>query len=186
MKPIDGRNLKRLRRTVSTLSCQAQLPLSYEEPGVRTILVQVTFLLLLNTVNPVVDRLLYHGLVGQVLIGITWGAPGAQWLFLDSQHAVGSFGYIGLILIVFEGNYLAPDAVARAALKLIVQGGLSISFSALRADFLLCFGIALNEIALPMVFSHSLLKLSSAASLQAFAAGAALCSTSLGLRLPRD
>lgn len=59
-------------------------------------------------------------------------------------------------------------------------GGLSTSFKSLKANILLSSGIAVTGIALPMGLSFSLTRLAGASSLQAFAAGAALCSTSLG------
>lgn len=59
-------------------------------------------------------------------------------------------------------------------------GGLSTSFSALRANLFLSVLVALTGIAAPIALSFVLLKLLDITSLQAFAAGAALCSTSLG------
>ena len=59
---------------------------------------------MLNFVNSLSDRLLYCGLVGQILVGIGWGTPGAYWLSLDVQNAVSQLGYLGLIVIVYEGE----------------------------------------------------------------------------------
>ena len=77
--------------------------LSYHEPGIVTILIQASFLLVLNGVNWILDNAIYCGLVGQILIGVAWGIPGANWLSLDVQNAVMQLGYLGLILIVYEG-----------------------------------------------------------------------------------
>lgn len=79
--------------------------LPYHEPGIVTILVQASFLLLLNVVNAALDRLLYCGLLGQVLIGTAWGTPGAKWLSVEVQEAVVQLGYLGLILLVYEGLF---------------------------------------------------------------------------------
>ena len=49
--------------------------LAYEEPDVVTILILASFLLLLNAVNWVLDRIVYCGLIGQILIGIAYGTP---------------------------------------------------------------------------------------------------------------
>jgi hypothetical protein len=57
---------------------------------------------------------------------------------------------------------------------------LSTSFSALKANFLFCVLVAITGIAAPIGISFVLLRLVQATPLQAFAAGAALCSTSLG------
>ena len=80
----------------------ASLP--YEEPGIVTILIITSFLLLLNAVNYVLNRLVFCGLVGQLFVGIAWGMPGANWLSAELQHSIVQLGYIGLILIVYEGE----------------------------------------------------------------------------------
>jgi len=84
----------------------ASLP--YEEPGVVTILIESSFILLLNVINSILDRTLYCGLLGQVLIGITWGTPGAKWISYNAEEAVVHLGYIGLIFLVYEGAISAP------------------------------------------------------------------------------
>ena len=80
----------------------ASLP--YHEPGIVTILIIASFLLLLNAINYVLDRIVYCGLVGQIFIGIAWGIPVADWLSADLQHSIVQLGYLGLILIVYEGK----------------------------------------------------------------------------------
>lgn len=82
----------------------ASLP--YEEPGIVTILILSSFLLLLNAINHALDKLVYCGLIGQILIGIAWGQPGTQWLSREVQDAVMQLGYLGLILMVYEGMTL--------------------------------------------------------------------------------
>lgn len=80
----------------------ASLP--YHEPGIVNILILTSFLLLLNIINAALNRLAYCGLLGQVLIGIAWGTPGAKWLSMDMEKTVVQLGYLGLILLVFEGS----------------------------------------------------------------------------------
>ncbi|KAK1852903.1 sodium/hydrogen exchanger family protein [Colletotrichum chrysophilum] len=135
--------------------------LAYHEPSITTIIILSGFLLLLNTVNYGLDKLVYCGLIGQVFLGIAWGTPGAQWLSAETENAVMQLGYLGLILIVYEG-------------------GLSTSFKSLKANLLLSTGVAITGIAVPIGLSFTLRSLVGASPLQAFAAGAALCSTSLG------
>ncbi|KAK8862021.1 Cation/H(+) antiporter 17 [Apiospora arundinis] len=137
----------------------ASLP--YHEPGLEDILILSTFLLALNLVNSALDRTLYCGLVGQVFVGVAWGTPGAGWLSEPAEHAVVQLGYLGLIMIVFEG-------------------GSSSSLPTMRANLALASGVALTGVAAPMALSFVLEPLAGATALQAFAAGAALCSTSLG------
>jgi hypothetical protein len=79
--------------------------LPYHEPGIVTILIQTSFLLLLNIVNAALDRILYCGLLGQVLIGIAWGTPGAKWLTVSVEETIVQLGYLGLILLVYEGMF---------------------------------------------------------------------------------
>lgn len=78
--------------------------LPYHEPGIEDILILSSFLLALNAINALLDRTLYCGLVGQVLVGIAWGTPGGKWLSQDLEHAAVQLGYLGLIMMVFEGK----------------------------------------------------------------------------------
>jgi Kef-type K+ transport system membrane component KefB len=140
-------------------SGEAALP--YHEPGITSVLIISSLVLLLNIGNHVVDKILYCGLLAQILLGITYGTPGGSWLGGDFETAVVNLGYLGLLLIVYEG-------------------GLATSVNAVKENILLSIGVALTGIALPIAASYVLLSLVGATSLQCFAAGAALCSTSLG------
>jgi hypothetical protein len=84
----------------------ATAALPYHEPGIVTILVLSSFLILSNVVNFIFDRLLFCGLIGQIAIGVAWGIPGGNWLPSEVQNAVVQLGYLGLILIVCEGECL--------------------------------------------------------------------------------
>lgn len=77
--------------------------LSYHEPGIVTILIQSSFLLTLNAINFILDRAIYCGLLGQVFLGVAWGTPGAKWLNTEAEQVIVQLGYIGLLLIVYEG-----------------------------------------------------------------------------------
>lgn len=83
----------------------ASLP--FHEPPIATILVQSSLLICLNVVNAILDNVLYCGLVGQILLGIAWGTPGANWLSSNVERAIVQLGYLGLLLLVYEGT-LAP------------------------------------------------------------------------------
>ncbi|KAL4993649.1 Sodium/hydrogen exchanger family-domain-containing protein [Aspergillus recurvatus] len=134
---------------------------AYHEPSISTILNQTGLLLVLNLVNACLDKLLYCGLIGQLFVGILWGTPGAKWLDRDVETVIQQLGYLGLIMLVYEG-------------------GLSTSLSSLRANMYLSVAVALTGIGIPMALSFILMELVSATPLQAFAAGAALSATSLG------
>lgn len=88
-------------------SVAAALP--YREPDIVTILIFAAFLLLLTIANYALDRLLYCGLVGQILLGVAWGVPGANWLTREAQDTIMQLGYLGLILIVYEGQTRRRD-----------------------------------------------------------------------------
>ncbi|KAH1368226.1 hypothetical protein KXX63_000298 [Aspergillus fumigatus] len=158
-----------------------QNALAYHEPGIKTILIQTSFLLALNWVNTLLDKLIYCGLIGQLLIGIAWGVPGANWLELDVQKTIQQLGYLGLLLLVYEGKLIA-EAPADTVIfdEIVSTGGLSTSFSQLKSNIGLSSMVAITGIAVPMALSFILMSLLSATPLQAFAAGASLCSTSIG------
>lgn len=88
----------------------------YDEPGVVQILIQSSFFCTLNLVNHVLDRWIYCGLLGQLFIGVAWGAPGAQWLSQAMQQVFTQLGYLGLILLVYEGvKPSLPDTATSTA-----------------------------------------------------------------------
>lgn len=84
--------------------------LPYHEPSITTIVILTGFLLLLNVINYGLDKLVYCGLIGQVFLGIAWGTPGAKWLSREIEDAVMQLGYLGLILLVYEGMFSCFDA----------------------------------------------------------------------------
>lgn len=145
--------------------------LPYEEPGITIILSLTSFILVLNTSRFLLDKLLYCGLLGEILVGIVWGLPvgGVAWLSEGTQHAVQSFGYLGLIGLVFEG-------------------GLSTDPSLLRKTMITSVSVATVGLLIPIALSFLLLLFPFDSingvlyptPLAGFSAGASLCSTSLG------
>jgi Kef-type K+ transport system membrane component KefB len=145
--------------------------LPYEEPGITTILSLTSFLLLLNIVRYILDRLLYCGIIGEILIGIIWGLPvgGTSWLSQGTQETIQSYGYLGLIGLVFEG-------------------GLNTNLALLKKTVYMSVSVATIGLLMPIALSFILLALPFNSSegtvypspLAGFSAGASLCSTSLG------
>ena len=90
----------------SNMSSSIAVSLPYKEASIEQILILSLFFLLLNLVDDVLDRVVYCGLLGQVLLGIAFGTPGAQWLHLETEEAIVQLGYLGLTLIVYEGTGL--------------------------------------------------------------------------------
>ena len=79
--------------------------LAYEEPSIVLILILTGFIFALNVVDALLNSLIFCGLIGQVFIGVAFGTPGLRWLSLDVQHVVTQLGYLGLLLIVYEGKH---------------------------------------------------------------------------------
>ena len=77
--------------------------LPYHEPDIITILILSTFLLVINIVNHIFDNLLFCGLIGQIFIGVAWGTPGGKLFDAEVELVVVQLGYLGLILLVYEG-----------------------------------------------------------------------------------
>ncbi|KAJ5187266.1 hypothetical protein N7449_010260 [Penicillium cf. viridicatum] len=143
------------------MTSESEAAFAYHEPSIETVLNYTGFLLSLNIVNTFLDKLLYCGLIGQLFLGVLWGTPGAQWFDLEIERVIQQIGYLGLILLIYEG-------------------GLSTSIKSLKANILLSTTVAITGICGPMGLSFILKELVSATSLQSFAAGAALSATSLG------
>ncbi|KAI0192070.1 Sodium/hydrogen exchanger family-domain-containing protein [Xylaria flabelliformis] len=152
------------------MSTPSYLP--YHEPSLTELLITSTFLLALNGINSVLDHTLACGLIGQVLVGTAWGSPGAGWLTPDFERVVFSLGYLGLILVVYAG-------------------GVETDVAALRKNIVLSVAVAITGVVVPIALSFALLATpgqflggdggsGAGTLLPAFAAGAALCSTSLG------
>ncbi|KAF4635011.1 hypothetical protein G7Y89_g3085 [Cudoniella acicularis] len=145
--------------------------LPYEEPSLQEILSLTSLLLLLNIARYLLDRLLYCGIVGEILIGVIWGLPvgGTAWLSEGVQKTIQAFGYLGLIGLVFEG-------------------GLGTEIVMLRKTAFTSVSIATVGLMLPIALSFILLLFPFSTTtgtaypspLAAFSAGASLCSTSLG------
>jgi hypothetical protein len=132
----------------------ASLP--YHEPGIVSILIVASFLLLLNVVNYILDKIVYCGLVGQLFIGIAWGIPGANWLSAELQQSIVQLGYIGLILIVYEGRKERRQHERTISSTNILPGGISSNLKALNANLFLSSAVALTGIGAPIGLSFIL------------------------------
>ena len=80
------------------------MSLPYHEPDIQTILILVSFIILLNLINHALDKILYCGLLGQVVLVIVWGTPGSKLLSLGAEELIVNLGYLGLLLIVYGGG----------------------------------------------------------------------------------
>lgn len=137
----------------------------YESPTVPVLLTISSFLFLLNVANTIFTWLVHAGLLGPLAFGIIFGPQAANILPASIQSTFITLGYIGLIFIVFEA-------------------GLSTDISLLFRNLALSSVVAATGVILPIALSLLLLHVGYGYSLlRAFAAGASLCSTSLGTTL---
>ncbi|KAF4618692.1 hypothetical protein D9613_009935 [Agrocybe pediades] len=146
-----------------------QLPsheqVQYAVPHIPLLLSLAAYLYLLACTSSISGRLTNAPLLGPLLTGILLGPELAGLLTPAIQTTFIDIGYVGLILIVFEA-------------------GLTTNISLLFSNAALSCVAALTGILVPIAFSMALFHGAwGYSALQAFAAGAALCSTSLGTTL---
>jgi Kef-type K+ transport system membrane component KefB len=85
-------------------------------------------------------RIIQAGIIGQIAVGIIYGLPLANILEEDWQDTFRVLGYVGLILIIFEG-------------------GLSARLDLLKRNFILSLLGAAVGVLFPIAFSYLLLYL---------------------------
>lgn len=154
------------------------MSLPYHEPILTTILSLSSLIITLNISRYLLDRWLYCGLLGEIIIGFIWG----QWIDQAAQQTTQSFGYLGLILLVFEGGLGISSSQVRSTVGIsaaIATIGLilpiSLSFLLLVFPFtVMVEGDAVVDVVVMVEYPQPL---------AAFSAGASLCSTSLGTTL---
>ncbi|KAL2257895.1 hypothetical protein VTK26DRAFT_9002 [Humicola hyalothermophila] len=136
--------------------------LSYHEPGIISILTLVSFFVLLSIGGWLADKTVHAALIGHIVVGLVYGAPLGNILVPAWQETFLALGYIGLILIIFEG-------------------GLTIRLDILRQNLLLSIAAALIGILVPIALSFGLLHGAfHHTPLESFIVATSLSSTSLG------
>ena len=76
----------------------------YHDPSIASLLILSNYFYFLNLFGWAFEWLLSAGLLGQILIGIIWGSPLAGWLHIEWQETFVVVGYVGLLLVVFDGK----------------------------------------------------------------------------------
>lgn len=136
--------------------------LQYHEPDIVNILILLSFFFFLSSLGWVFNKLIRASLIGQILLGVLYGTPVGNILDVEWQTTFMALGYIGLILIIFEG-------------------GLTIRMDLLRANFFLSLIAAAIGIVTPIALCYLLLYLGfHYGALETFIIGAALSTTSIG------
>jgi len=152
----------------SSAALSASTPTSafpYAQPTLPKLLIALSFLFFLNVLRITADIALHAGLVAELFLGMVYGAPLAGILPTEWETTFNVLGYLGLVCLIFEG-------------------GLSTNLYLLLPNLPLSCICALTGICLPIALSFALLTAGYGySSLEAFAAGAALSSTSLGTTL---
>lgn len=151
------------------------MSLPYHEPTLKTILSLSSLIITLNASRYLLDSWLYCGLLGEIITGFIW----SLWLDQGSQQTIQRVGYLGLILLVFEGGIGLSSSQVRSTMGMsaaIATIGLTLPIS---LSFLLLkfpFAVLAGNAAAAVVVEYP-------QPLAAFSAGASLCSTSLGTTL---
>ncbi|ORY66940.1 Sodium/hydrogen exchanger family-domain-containing protein [Leucosporidium creatinivorum] len=83
-------------------------PVTYHEPSLPHLLTLIAFLYLLQVSRTLADRALGAGLLGEIAVGVVFG-PVAGIMLQEWEETLVAVGYIGLVVIVFEGGlHLSP------------------------------------------------------------------------------
>lgn len=149
------------------------MSLPYHEPILTKILSLSSLIITLNASRYLLDHWLYCGLLGEIIIGFVWGL----WLDQSAQQTIQSLGYLGLILLVFEGGLGISPSQVRSTVGIsaaVATIGLTLPISL--SFLLLVFPFTVTVEGGDVVVEHP-------QPLAAFSAGASLCSTSLGTTL---
>ncbi|KAE8155329.1 Cation/H+ exchanger [Aspergillus avenaceus] len=154
--------------------------LPYHEPSIVEILVIISFFLFLSLAEWASAKVLRAGIIGQIAVGIIYGKPLADILQGDWQQTFLALGYVGLILIIFEGLYCGLSSENGVDVNHFA-GGLGARIDLLRKNLLVSTLGAATGVCFPIGFSYLLLFLGFGyGAVETFIIGAALSATSLG------
>lgn len=123
------------------------------------------------------DNLIYCGLLGQIAVGVAWSQ--ASFLDANTENGIVQLGYSALTLLIYEGNQRFTIQQYDLSNYLRHRWTVNVVFF-LKATLALSIAVAIIRIGLLIALSFTIQELARASPLQAFSAGAALCSTSLG------
>lgn len=137
---------------------------AYVEPTIVSLLILSSFIYLLNVARSIAQHLFYAGLIGEILIGMIYATPLSNILKTEWQQTILDFGYLGLLLLVFEGGLETR-----------------LDFLAVKSNLFLSSAIGITGIVTPIGLSMLLCVFGFKFKLlESFAMGASLSATSLG------
>lgn len=94
--------------------------LEYHEPDIVSILILISFFVLLTVSEWLSNKIFRAGLIGQIVVGIIYGTPVGNILPVEWQETFLALGYVGLVLIIFEGiGYIATLPILPTLLRLL-------------------------------------------------------------------
>jgi Kef-type K+ transport system membrane component KefB len=132
------------------------------------ILIVVSFFFFLSLARWVSAAVIQAGIIGQIAVGIIYGVPLANILEHHWQETFVTLGYVGLILIIFEGKWkfssclldcLALGFLASWTLMSFILGGLGARVDLLKQNFTLSMIGATTGVVFPIGLSYLLLYL---------------------------
>lgn len=129
----------------------------------------------------VADKVLRAGLIGQIIVGLIYGVPIGNILALEWQATFLALGYIGLIIIIFEGGLTIRLDLLWQNLFLSTSAALLGVLTPIALTFALFYaGFGYGLLFLLTLSQERHLANPTTGPLEAFIVGTALCSTSLG------
>ena len=75
----------------------------YEPPNIVEVLILSSYVYVLNAVGVIFETGIHADLVGYLVVGMVYGPPLGNILPVEWLQCFTSLGYIGLILLVFQG-----------------------------------------------------------------------------------
>lgn len=142
----------------------------YHEPSIVGILTLISFFVLLNVFGWLSNRLLRAELIGQIAVGLIYGVPISGILALEWQEAFLALGYIGLLIVIFEGLNACCHAsdpapypttlsahYSRLTCHFTALGGLTIRLDLLRQNLVLSIIAAVLGVLTPISLTFALL-----------------------------
>ncbi|KKF95728.1 hypothetical protein CFO_g1937 [Ceratocystis platani] len=135
--------------------------IEYLEPNLVEILIFISFFFLLSISEWISSKVFKVGPIGQMIVGMLYGVPIGNILTIPMQQVFVGLGYIGLVLIMFEG-------------------GLTLNLDSMKGHYRIVIFSGTVALMVPMAVSFGFLYAGlDYGAVETFIVGAALSATSL-------